>query len=178
MATRIIAAWYYSSQDDSSVPLVGLGLPPDLHSPHAMIDTRNPDDADTLLQGAIEGHVLVKSIEKAPPSPNKTQNTRTKQSIQRLQRLDPRLLVAQLQLRYLRFRTQEREIPSPLLPNRQRNVNGRWRLRRNNILLYRQPLTSPRNTGPPGRNAIILGRRYTKRKQHRSRRSRRMSSLH
>lgn len=30
-----------------------------------MIDARNPDDADTLLQGAIEGHVLVKSIDKA-----------------------------------------------------------------------------------------------------------------
>ncbi|OJJ85358.1 uncharacterized protein ASPGLDRAFT_73965 [Aspergillus glaucus CBS 516.65] len=56
-----------SNQDDSSVPLVGLGLPPDLHSPHAMIDARNPDDADTLLQGTIEGHVLVKSIDKALP---------------------------------------------------------------------------------------------------------------
>lgn len=67
MATRIIAAWYYSNQDGPSVPPVGVGLPHDLHSPHTMIDARDPNDADTLLQGAIEGHVLVKNIDKALP---------------------------------------------------------------------------------------------------------------
>ena len=67
MATRVIAAWYYSNQDDPSVPPVGVGIPYDIHSPHTMIDARDPNDADTLLQGAIEGHVLVKNIDKASP---------------------------------------------------------------------------------------------------------------
>lgn len=67
MVTRILASWYYSQQDDPSMPSVGVGLPSDLLSPHELVDARDPKDASTLLEGAIQGHVLVKNVNKALP---------------------------------------------------------------------------------------------------------------
>lgn len=67
MATRILASWYYSHQDDPSLPSVGVGLPADLLSPHEIVDVRDPKDATTLMEGAIQGHVLVKNVDKALP---------------------------------------------------------------------------------------------------------------
>lgn len=67
MVTRILAAWYYSHQDDPSVPPVAVGLPYDHLSPHEIVDARDPDDAITLMEGAIQGHVLVKNVDKALP---------------------------------------------------------------------------------------------------------------
>ncbi|RMJ21173.1 hypothetical protein PHISP_07955 [Aspergillus sp. HF37] len=67
MVTRILAAWYYSNQDDPSVPQVGAGLPSDFLSPHEVVDARVPEASTTLVEGAIQGHVLVKNVDKALP---------------------------------------------------------------------------------------------------------------
>lgn len=67
MVTRILAAWYYSHQDDPSVPPVGVGLPYDVLSSHELVDARDPEDTSTLMEGAIQGHVLVKNVDKALP---------------------------------------------------------------------------------------------------------------
>ena len=66
-ATRVIAAWYHSRQDDPNLPPVGVGLPYDLLAPHEVVDARDPDDAETLPEGAIQGHVLVKNVDNALP---------------------------------------------------------------------------------------------------------------
>jgi beta-glucosidase len=63
MATRIVASWYRYSE--STIP--GLGLPNNLLAPHALVDARNPESQDTIMQGAIEGHVLVKNTNGALP---------------------------------------------------------------------------------------------------------------
>ncbi|KAJ6030667.1 uncharacterized protein N7446_000271 [Penicillium canescens] len=67
MVTRIMAAWYFSHQDDPSLPSVGVGLASDFEKRHPIIDARNPDDAGLILEGAIQGHVLVKNINNALP---------------------------------------------------------------------------------------------------------------
>lgn len=67
MATRIIAAWYYSRQDDTGLPPVGAGFPADLLAPHELVNARDPDDAAILMDAAIEGHVLVKNDRQALP---------------------------------------------------------------------------------------------------------------
>jgi beta-glucosidase len=66
MAIRIIAPWYQMGQD-TDFPTPGIGMPSDLTAPHTIIDGRNPAFKDTLLQGAIEGHVLVKNKNSALP---------------------------------------------------------------------------------------------------------------
>lgn len=42
-------------------------MPLDLTAPHAPVDARNPAAKDTIFQGAVEGHVLVKNVNKALP---------------------------------------------------------------------------------------------------------------
>ena len=66
MATRIIAAWYQMGQD-TGYPSPGVGMPVDLFAPHAPVIAKSPASKDTLLQGAIEGHVLVKNVNNALP---------------------------------------------------------------------------------------------------------------
>ncbi|KAK3365825.1 beta-glucosidase [Lasiosphaeria ovina] len=66
MATRVIAAWYRMGQD-KNYPASGIGMAPDLLKPHAIVDARNSTFRSTLLDGAIEGHVLVKNIRGALP---------------------------------------------------------------------------------------------------------------
>lgn len=56
MVTRILAAWYRYAQ--LSTP----GM-----TPNANVDARDPASEDTILQSAIEGHVLVKNINNALP---------------------------------------------------------------------------------------------------------------
>ncbi|CRG91027.1 beta-glucosidase [Talaromyces islandicus] len=66
MATRIIAAWYrYAPLEDP-----GHGLPTSLLLPHRLVDARDPRSKQTLLQSAVEGHVLVKNINNALPLRN------------------------------------------------------------------------------------------------------------
>ncbi|EFX04489.1 beta-glucosidase [Grosmannia clavigera kw1407] len=66
MATRIISSWYFLGQDDS-IPSPGVGMPLDLLSPHTIVDAVDPTDKSILLQGAVEGHVLVKNVNGALP---------------------------------------------------------------------------------------------------------------
>ena len=66
MAVRIVAAWYKMGQD-TTFPTPGFGMPSDLTQPHPIVDARNPDDRQTLLDGAIEGHVLLKNTNKSLP---------------------------------------------------------------------------------------------------------------
>lgn len=66
MQSRIIASWYQLGQDQG-FPSPGIGMPKDLLEPHTIIDARNASFKQTLLDGAIEGHVLVKNTNTALP---------------------------------------------------------------------------------------------------------------
>lgn len=57
---RLLAAWYYAGQDEDFPP-PGVGLPKELKVPHKRINAKDPAAKDTLFQGAVEGHVLVKN---------------------------------------------------------------------------------------------------------------------
>ncbi|KAG7806207.1 hypothetical protein KL921_004935 [Ogataea angusta] len=63
MVTRIVAAWYKLAEIEDP----GFGLPYDLTQPHDLVDARDPASADTILQGAVEGHVLLKNKDNALP---------------------------------------------------------------------------------------------------------------
>lgn len=67
MVTRIMAAWYFSHQDNPILPSVGVGLTSNFEKRHPIIDARDPEDAGLILDGAIQGHVLVKNINNALP---------------------------------------------------------------------------------------------------------------
>lgn len=67
MATRIMAAWYLSGQDNQNLPPVGIGITADYKKPHPVIDARDPNNDALLLEGAIQGHVLVKNVNNALP---------------------------------------------------------------------------------------------------------------
>ncbi|KAI5468115.1 glycoside hydrolase family 3 protein [Mariannaea sp. PMI_226] len=60
MANRILAAWYLVGQDDPGYPAPGVGMKP-LTLPHEKVDARVAESKETLLQGAVAGHVLVKN---------------------------------------------------------------------------------------------------------------------
>ncbi|KAI5861306.1 glycoside hydrolase family 3 protein [Durotheca rogersii] len=66
MATRVIAAWYKLGQDEG-FPAIGVGMPADLWRPHQRVIATSPSNKEILLQGAIEGHVLLKNINNALP---------------------------------------------------------------------------------------------------------------
>ncbi|KAG2420488.1 beta-glucosidase [Aspergillus terreus] len=66
MATRIIASWYQVNQN-KDFPAPGIGMPADVNEPHQAVIGKSPDSRTTLLQGAIEGHVLVKNTKQALP---------------------------------------------------------------------------------------------------------------
>jgi beta-glucosidase len=66
MATRIIAAWYQMGQAQN-YPSRGVGMPVDLTKQHKIVNARDPASKQTLLNGAIEGHVLVKNTKNALP---------------------------------------------------------------------------------------------------------------
>jgi beta-glucosidase len=67
MATRIIATWYLLGMDSPSYPSKGIGMPAIMTSPHRLVNAIDPASKSTLLQSAIEGHVLVKNINNALP---------------------------------------------------------------------------------------------------------------
>ncbi|KAJ9138108.1 Beta-glucosidase [Pleurostoma richardsiae] len=66
MATRIIATWYQFGQDQI-FPSPGVGMPKDLSVPHEAVIARNASFKDTLYNGAVEGHVLLKNENNALP---------------------------------------------------------------------------------------------------------------
>lgn len=57
---RTIASWYHLKQD-KEFPKPGIGMPADRAGNHTVIEGRDPADLPVILQGAIEGHVLVKN---------------------------------------------------------------------------------------------------------------------
>ncbi|KAI1308458.1 beta-glucosidase M [Xylaria venustula] len=65
-ATRVIASWYQMKQDQG-FPEPGIGIAPDLTKPHNIVDARNVSSREVLLNGAIEGHVLLKNTNNALP---------------------------------------------------------------------------------------------------------------
>ncbi|RAL15781.1 beta-glucosidase [Aspergillus homomorphus CBS 101889] len=66
MVTRIVASWYQLNQD-TDFPSPGIGMPADVYAEHEVIIGTSADEKDTLLQSAIEGHVLVKNKNSALP---------------------------------------------------------------------------------------------------------------
>lgn len=64
--SRIIASWYKMGQD-KDFPSPGVGLPINILAPHKAVNARNPSSKETILNGAIEGHVLVKNTNNALP---------------------------------------------------------------------------------------------------------------
>ncbi|GAW19816.1 hypothetical protein ANO14919_093070 [Xylariales sp. No.14919] len=66
MATRVIASWYQMKQDQD-FPEPGVGIAPDLTKPHRIVDARNISSRKVLLDGAIEGHVLLKNTKNSLP---------------------------------------------------------------------------------------------------------------
>ncbi|QIX02239.1 hypothetical protein AMS68_007756 [Peltaster fructicola] len=68
MVTRTLTAWFkVIGGPDADFPEAGVGMFADLLQPHALVDARDPESKDTILQGAIEGHVLVKNTNNALP---------------------------------------------------------------------------------------------------------------
>ncbi|TRX92119.1 hypothetical protein FHL15_006986 [Xylaria flabelliformis] len=66
MVTRILAAWYKMKQEEG-FPSPGIGMPSDLSEPHQRVIAKSQSNKDVLLQGAIEGHVLLKNDNGALP---------------------------------------------------------------------------------------------------------------
>ncbi|KAI1270152.1 beta-glucosidase M [Xylariaceae sp. FL1019] len=66
MATRVIAAWYQMGQNEG-FPDPGVGIAADLTKSHRIVDARNTSSRSTLLDGAIEGHVLLKNTNGTLP---------------------------------------------------------------------------------------------------------------
>ncbi|TGJ83773.1 hypothetical protein E0Z10_g4987 [Xylaria hypoxylon] len=66
MATRILATWYKMKQEEG-FPSPGIGMPGNLAVQHQKVIATSPSNKDVLLQGAIEGHVLVKNDNGALP---------------------------------------------------------------------------------------------------------------
>ncbi|CAN8106191.1 unnamed protein product [Discula destructiva] len=62
----VLASWYQLGQDQS-FPSPGINVAKSLSAPHPAVDVRNASFKQTLLDGAIEGHVLVKNTNKALP---------------------------------------------------------------------------------------------------------------
>ncbi|KAK5108101.1 hypothetical protein LTR62_008755 [Meristemomyces frigidus] len=68
IATRIISTWYRLEELNSpAFSNPGFGLPASLNLPHVLVDARDPASDPTILQGAVEGHVLVKNVDNTLP---------------------------------------------------------------------------------------------------------------
>ena len=66
MFHRILTPYYFLGQDQNyTTP--GLGLPSDLTKPYMPVNAKDPAAKSTLLDGAVEGHVLVKNLRAALP---------------------------------------------------------------------------------------------------------------
>lgn len=68
MAHRILATWYLHEQDTAvDLQSPGRGMPRSLDLPHEVVDAQDRDERHTRLQGAVEGHVLVKNTKNTLP---------------------------------------------------------------------------------------------------------------
>lgn len=61
-----MTTWYQFGQD-SKFKKPGIGMPLDVREPHEIVEGRDPKDRPVLLDGAIEGHVLVKNTKNTLP---------------------------------------------------------------------------------------------------------------
>lgn len=61
-----MTTWYQFGQD-SKFQKPGIGMPLDVRQPHEPVEGRDPHDRPVLLDGAIEGHVLVKNTKNTLP---------------------------------------------------------------------------------------------------------------
>lgn len=52
---------------DKNYTALGVGMPIDMLKPHMAVNAKDPASKQVLLDGAIEGHVLVKNIKNALP---------------------------------------------------------------------------------------------------------------
>ncbi|KAH6985194.1 glycoside hydrolase superfamily [Ilyonectria destructans] len=66
MVTRLLAAWYKMGQNKGFTG-PGSGLAANLALPHPIVEARRSEDKPTLMQSALEGHVLVRNINNALP---------------------------------------------------------------------------------------------------------------
>ena len=66
MATRLVASWYQMGQD-VGFPARGVGMPSIFYTPHPPVYARDPSSKQFLIDGALEGHVLVKNVNNALP---------------------------------------------------------------------------------------------------------------
>ncbi|KAF2018791.1 glycoside hydrolase family 3 protein [Aaosphaeria arxii CBS 175.79] len=66
MAVRILSTWYRMKQNQQ-ISEPGHGLALNLTLPHKIVDARDPDDQPVILQSSVEGHVLVKNVNKTLP---------------------------------------------------------------------------------------------------------------
>jgi beta-glucosidase len=64
--SRIIASWYQMGQD-KDYPELGVGMPSDILAAHKAVNAKKPSSKEIILDGAIEGHVLVKNTNNALP---------------------------------------------------------------------------------------------------------------
>jgi beta-glucosidase len=62
MAMRILIPYYRYAHFEP-----GTGMPADLLAQHELVDARDPKSEEVILQGAIEGHVLVKNTDNSLP---------------------------------------------------------------------------------------------------------------
>lgn len=62
MALRIIAPYLRYAEFEP-----GTGFPADLNAPHMLIDARDPASDEVIRRAAVEGHVLVKNVDRALP---------------------------------------------------------------------------------------------------------------
>lgn len=67
MATRQLAAYFFSGSNLEDFPALGSGMPYNLLAPHKYVNAKDPGSKPSLLQAAEEGHVLVKNVNNALP---------------------------------------------------------------------------------------------------------------
>jgi beta-glucosidase len=67
MVTRILAPWFKIGSQAEEAGRLGYGIPASLTQPHDFVDARSPDSKPIIFQSAIEGHVLVKNVNKSLP---------------------------------------------------------------------------------------------------------------
>lgn len=65
LIVRILATWYQFKQD-TEFTNPGFGMPKDVTKPHTIVDARDATAKSVLLDGAVEGHVLVKNTNALP----------------------------------------------------------------------------------------------------------------
>ncbi|RCI12872.1 hypothetical protein L249_1082 [Ophiocordyceps polyrhachis-furcata BCC 54312] len=66
MVSRLLTTWFQFKQNDS-VPHPGVGMPANVVKPHLLVEGREEGALPILLEGAIEGHVLVKNSKRTLP---------------------------------------------------------------------------------------------------------------